>query len=150
MKKFFLFATVLIIGNSLHAQLPDIKKTTQDVNSIASPGKLLSQFTQAIKPASFLSGWSGEKSGWLNKAGNITSAIGMAQSLSSLIGFLKPESFKSGFNVQNLLKTANTVKTMSSAVGLLKGLEGGLKPELLSDSWGEQRSGWLSALNLVK
>ncbi|MBS1564937.1 MAG: hypothetical protein JST39_11145, partial [Bacteroidetes bacterium] len=50
----------------------------------------------------------------------------------------------------NLIQTANTVKTMSAATGVLKSLEGGLKPAALSDSWNQQRSGWLSALSLIK
>ena len=150
MKKLFLFACVLLVANSMYAQLPDIGKATQDISSMAGPGKLLTQFTDAIKPTSFLSSWTGQKSGWLSNAGKISSAVTMAQSISSLVGFLKPGSFKTGFNVQNLLQTANTVKTMGSATGLLKSLAGGLKPEALSDSWTEQQPGWLSALNLIK
>ena len=152
MKKYFLFAVgALFIGTSLHAQLPaDLKTATQDVTSMAGPGKLLTQFTDAIKPTAFLGNWAGEKGGWLAKAGKISSAVSMAQSISSLVGFLKPGAFKSGFNVQSLLQTAATATTMSSATGLLKSLEGGLKPETFSDGWAKQKSGWLGALNLVK
>ena len=151
MKKSFLFACVLFfVANSMYAQLPDIGKATQDISSMAGPGKLLTQFTDAIKPTSFLSSWTGQKTGWLSKAGKISSAVSMAQSISSLVGFLKPGSFKTGFNVQNLLQKANTVKTMGSATGLLKNLAGGLKPEALSDSWAKQEPGWLSALNLIR
>lgn len=152
LKSSFVFTAtiVLFICNTLHAQLPDLKKATQNVTSAANPGQLLTQFTDAIKPTSFLSSWSGAKGNWLGKASKITSAISMAQSVSSLVRFLKPSSFKTGFHVQSLLSTANTVRTMSSAGSLIKSLEGGLKPESLSDSWGQQRSGWLSALSVLR
>ncbi len=97
-------------------QLPDLNKATQEATGMANPGKLLTQFTDAIKPASFLSSWSGQKSNWLGTAGKISSVVSMAQSVSSLIGFLKPGAFKSGFNVQNLLQMAGTAKTMLLAV----------------------------------
>lgn len=151
MKKIFNVAFVLLfIGSSVQAQLPDLNKASQEVTAMANPGKLLTQLTDAIKPASFLSSWSGQKSNWLGTASKITSAVSMVQSLSSLIGFLKPGAFKSGFNVQNLLQMAGTAKTMSDATGLLKNLEGGLKPESLSDTWVKQKTGWLSALSLVR
>ena len=151
MKKYLLFAVIAtVLHSDLRAQLPDLKSATQDVASMASPGKLLTQFTDAIKPTAFSSNWAGEKGGWLAKAGKISNAVSMAQSISSLVGFLKPGAFKSGFNVQSLLQTASTATSMSSATGLLKSLEGGLKPESLSDSWVKQKNGWLGALNLIK
>ncbi len=132
----------LLFTQALQAQLPKVAK--------AGPGKLLTQFANAVKPASFLSSWTGEKTSWLAKAGKVTDAIGIAQSVSSLAGFIKPDMFKSGFNVASLLQTANTVKTITDATGVLKSLEGGLKPEALSTGWNKQRTGWLSALNLLK
>ena len=151
MKRIICLATIcLFIVFNAHAQLDQLSKAKTSAAASAGPGKLLTQLEGAIKPASFLSSFAGEKSSWLGKAGKVTDAIGMAQSVSSLAGFIKPGMFKSGFNVSNLIQTANTVKTMSAATGVLKNLEGGLKPEALSDGWNQQRSGWLSALSLLK
>lgn len=151
MKKLISVVITLLLLVTVHAQLPDvISKTKSDLISNASPGKLLAQFSQAIKPTSFLSSWTGQKSSWIGKAGKVTDAIGMAQSISSLAGFIKPDMFKNGFNVSNLLQTAGTVKTIANATGVLKNLEGGLKPEALLGSWANQRGGWLSALSLLK
>lgn len=153
MKKFvtgFLFVAALtVVTVSANAQLDALKKTATSATE-STAGKLLSQFAGAIKPTSFLSSWAGEKSSWLSKASKVTDAVGVAQSVSSLAGAIKPDMFKSGFNVSNLIQTAGTVKTMANAAGLLKNLEGGLKPDALTSAWGTQRSGWLSALSLLK
>jgi hypothetical protein len=146
------FVVLFFIVSAAQAQLTDVlnkAKTTANAKA-AGPGQLLTQIAGAIKPTSFLSSFAGSKSAWLSKAGKVTDAIGMAQSISSLAGFVKPDMFKSGFNVSSLLQTAGTVKTLTSAAGLLKNFEGGLKPDALSSSWGQQRSGWLSALSLLK
>ncbi|MFT3825674.1 MAG: hypothetical protein QM731_17270 [Chitinophagaceae bacterium] len=153
MKKFvmgFLFASVLVsVGSTAQAQLDALKKTATSTAQTGI-GNLLTQFSSAIKPTSFLSSWTGQKTSWLGAASKVTDAVGTAKSISSLAGFIKPDMFKSGFNVNSLIQTAGTVKTMSSATGLLKNLEGGLKPEALTSAWSSQRSGWLSALDLVK
>jgi hypothetical protein len=39
---------------------------------------------------------------------------------------------------------------MSDATGLLKNLEGNLKPEAMTADWAGKRSGWLTALDLLK
>jgi hypothetical protein len=39
---------------------------------------------------------------------------------------------------------------MAQATGVLKNLEGGLKPEAFLSGWSTKRTGWLSALNLIK
>jgi len=39
---------------------------------------------------------------------------------------------------------------MADAAGLLKKLEGGLKPEAMVSGWSGERNTWLSALNLLK
>lgn len=102
----------------MKAQLPEaVSKAKTDLSGKASPGKLLTQFANVIKPASFLSSWTGQKSSWLGKAGKITDAIGMAQNISSLAGFIKPDMFKSGFDLNNLLQTAGTVKNIAEATG---------------------------------
>jgi hypothetical protein len=150
MKKFILFLLVIGIGTmTTHAQLKDALSKTAGAKANAS--SLLTQFSDAIKPASFLSSWaSGGKTNWLSAASKVTDAVGMAKSVSSLAGFIKPEMFKSGFNLNSLLQTAGTVKTLAGASGLLKNLEGGLKPEAMVAGWAGKRSSWLSALNLLK
>jgi hypothetical protein len=117
----------------------------------ANIGSLLTQFAGALKPTSFLDSWTGGgKTDWLSAAAKVTDGGGLGKSIASLAGFIKPDMFKTGFNVASLVKTANTVKTLSSATGLLKNLEGGLKPEALTSGWASKRPAWLSALNLIK
>jgi hypothetical protein len=74
----------------------------------------------------------------------------MAKSVSSLSGFIKPGLFKQGFNLGSVTQAANTAKTYSDASGVLKNLEGGLKPEAFVSSWAGKRTGWLNALSLLK
>ncbi|WP_315819169.1 hypothetical protein [Paraflavitalea speifideaquila] len=113
-------------------------------------GSLLTQFSGALKPTSLLDSWAGGgKTDWLGLPQGYRWG-GLGKSISSLAGFIKPSMFKGGFDVAGLIKTANTVKTISNATGLLKNLEGGLKPEAFSSDWSSKRSGWLSALNLIK
>jgi|GEM_PF-551102 len=114
-------------------------------------GSLLKQFAGALKPASFLSSWaSGGKTDWLSTAGKVTDAVNMASSISSLTSFIKPDMFKQGFNVGTITQAAGAVKTYSDASGLLKSLEGGLKPAAFLSSWATKRPGFMSALNLLK
>jgi len=137
-------ALITLAYFSGNAQLPSV--TTNHANA----GSLLTQFAKAIKPASFLSSWASGKSGWLGKAAKVVDAPGMASSISSLAGFIKPGMFKSGFNVQELMAAAGTAKSMADATGLMKKLEGGLKPEAMSSDWGAKKTGWESALALLK
>lgn len=141
--KFTLAFMLLFVSLAGFAQLPK-------VSGGASIGNLVTQFTNAIKPSSFLSSWTGGKGNFLSNAGKVKDAVGVGKSIASLAGFLKPDMFKQGFNVQSLINTANTVKTMSAATGLLKNLEGGLKPEAFVSGWAGKRTGWLNALNLIK
>jgi hypothetical protein len=146
-KSLFVLLLVTSLGSlTTEAQL-SLPKTGK-----ANIGSLLTQFAGALKPTSFLDGWTGGggKTDWLSAASKVTDAGGLGKSISSLAGFIKPDMFKSGFNVASLVKTANTVKTLSSATGLLKNLEGGLKPEALVSGWASKRPAWLSALNLIK
>lgn len=113
-------------------------------------GQLLSQFAGAIKPASFLSSWTAGKSGWLSKAAKVVDATGLAKSVSSLAGFIKPGSFKDAFSLKNLQQAATTAKTMGEATSLLKNLEGGIKPDAMTSGWNDKRTSWLSALSLIK
>lgn len=144
---FVLLAVVLSTGFA-KAQIPGVNKDA--VLSTANAGKLLTQLTDAIKPTSFTDAWSGEKEGFLSMAGKISDAASIASTVSSLAGFIKPILFKDGVSAGSLSKTASTVKTVSQAASLLKTFEGGLKPEALLSSWSGQRSGWLSALSLLK
>ena len=140
MKKIILLTTLFFFAygfSPIEAQLPNASG-------------LLKQFTNAIKPASFLDGWKTSKSGFLNEAGKVSGAASLAKTVSSLAGFIKPAMFKDGFNLKGLQQAAGAAKTMSDATGLLTNLEGGLKPEAMVDSWAGKRSGWLSALNLLK
>ena len=139
----FAFALLLFVAATGIAQIPKVSGT-------GSIGNLLSQFTNAIKPTSFLSSWTGEKGNFLSTAGKVKDAVGVGKSIASLAGSIKPDMFKKGFNVQNLINTANTVKTMSQAASLLKNFEGGLKPEAFVSGWAGKRTGWLNALNLIK
>ncbi|HEU4471363.1 MAG TPA: hypothetical protein VFR58_09780 [Flavisolibacter sp.] len=129
------------------AQLPKVSK---EAKSAANPGKLLSQLANAIQPSSFTGAWSGSKGGWLSKAQKVSDALSMANTISSLAGFIKPGLFKEGSSAQNIIQTAKTVKTYADAAGLLRSFEGGLKPEAFLKNWSGQRSGWLNALNLLK
>ncbi|MDO6433409.1 hypothetical protein Q4E93_22545 [Flavitalea sp. BT771] len=114
-------------------------------------GGLLKQFAGALKPTSFLSSWaSGGKANWLSAASKVTDAVGMASSISSLTGFIKPDMFKQGFNVSTITQAASAVKTYSDASGLLKSLEGGLKPAAFLSSWATKRPAFMTALNLLK
>ena len=147
MRRIIFAATLTLITlcyYNANAQVPSVG--THPVNA----GSLLTQFAKAIKPASFLSSWASGKSGWLSKAAKVASAPGMASSISSLAGFIKPSMFKSGFNVQELMSAAGAAKSMSDATGLLKNLEGGLKPEAMSSDWGAKKTSWESALALLK
>jgi hypothetical protein len=126
-QRFLVLLLVVSLGTiTTQAQLPKVSKPTI--------GNLLTQFAGALKPTSFLGSWaSGGKTDWLSTAAKVVDAAGAAKSVSSLAGFIKPDMFKSGFSVDGLLN-----------------LEGGLKPEALLSSWASKRSGWLSALNLLK
>src|ERR1700712_5049169 len=148
MKKIISLSLALSLFVVMHAQIPDaLNKAKSDATASAGSkaGKLLTQFAGAIKTTSLLSSFAGQKSGWLAKAGKVTDAVGMAQSVAFLGGGIKPTMFKSGFNVASLIQTAGTVKTLASAGGLLNSLQGGLKQEALASSWTAQKPGWESA-----
>jgi len=116
----------------------------------AGIGNLVSQFTNAINPSSFTDKWASNKGSFLSNAGKITDAVGVGKSIASLAGFIKPGMFKQGFNIQNIISTAGTVKTMAQATGILKSFEGGLKPEAFASGWAAKRPAWLNAVNLIK
>lgn len=145
-----MFAVCLLtLVFSVQAQLPTVQKPSA-AGVKANAGQLIGQFANALKPTSFTDAWTGQKNNFLGGLGKVTGGSGIASSIGTLAGFIKPGMFKSGFNVQQLLQSANTVKTVSQATGLLKNLEGGLKPEAFVSGWAKQRTGWLSALSLLK
>lgn len=151
MKKLSLFLLFSCwIALSTQAQLKDVLSKASSAGA-PNPGSLLTQFAGALKPTSFLPSWgSSGKTDWLSAAGKVSNAVSMAKSISSLTGFIKPALFKQGFNAGSITQAAGAVKTYSDASGVLKSLEGGLKPEAFVSSWAAKRSGWLSALNLLK
>ena len=151
MKKILSLSLAFCVLVTVNAQIPDaVTKAAAGTTAAASPGKLLTQFAGAIKTTSLLSSFAGQKTGWLANAGKITDAVGMAQSVASLAGGIKPDMFKSGFNVTSLIQTAGTVKTLAGAGDLLKNLSGGLKPEAMVSGWATQQPAFESALSLLK
>jgi hypothetical protein len=58
--------------------------------------------------------------------------------------------FKKDTTQNSITQMAARVNSMAGVAGLLKNLEGGLKPMAFISSWASQRTGWLSALNLLK
>jgi hypothetical protein len=151
MKKLIGVSLAFCIVISASAQLPDaVTKAKTGATTAANPGKLLTQFAGALKTTALLSSFTGQKTGWLAKAGKVSDAVGMAQSVASLAGGINPAMFKSGFNVNSIVQAASTVKTLSAAGGLLKNLSGGLKPEAFTNGWTAQQPAWESALSLLK
>ncbi|SEO99872.1 hypothetical protein [Niastella yeongjuensis] len=137
-----MLVSLALIAFSCHfvqAQLP--------VGSVANAGQLVTQLVNAIKPSSFTSAFSGAKEGILGDASKISSATGLASTVSSLVGYIKPDMFKTGSTAKSLLDMGTKAKTMADASSLLKNFEGGLKPEALTNEWSGMRTGWLSALN---
>ncbi len=151
MKKLLSLSLALFVLLAANAQIPDaVTKAASTSTAAANAGKLLTQFAGALKTTSLLSSFAGQKAGWLAKAGKVADAVGMAQSVASLAGGIKPEMFKTGFNVSSLISSAATVKTLAGAGGLLKNLSGGLKPEAMVSGWATQKPAWETALGLLK
>jgi hypothetical protein len=152
MKKLSLFLLFsCLIAITTEAQLKDALSKASGAGA-PNPGSLLTQFEGALQPSSFiLSSWgTGGKTSWLSTAGKVSDAVSMAQSVSNLSRYIKPAMFKQGFNMSSITSAARAVKTYSDASGVLKSLEGGLKPEAFVGNWAGKRSSWLSALNLLK
>lgn len=142
------FLLLVLFCTYVNAQLPKVNKNA--VASTVNPGQLLTQLTNAIKPTSFLSSFAGAKTGILGKAQKAASAMEIANTVSSLVGYIKPEMFKQGSTAKSLIDMAGKAKTMTDAAGLLKSFEGGLKPEAFTSNWSTTRPTWLSALNQLK
>ncbi len=135
---------VITMFFTVKAQLPVSKTGTAGI------GDLMGHFKNAIQPSAFNDQWESNKTSFLGNVGKTTDAGGVGKIIGSLAGFLKPDMFKQGFNVQSLISSAGTVKKMVQAASLLKNLEGGLKPEAFASGWTQKRTGWLNALNLIK
>jgi hypothetical protein len=149
MKKVNLFLLVMCLACT-GTQAP-LKDALSKAGGTPNAGSLLTQFAGALQPTSFLPSWgSGGKTSWLSAAGKVSDAVSMAKSVSSLAGFIKPGMFKQGVSAGSITQAAGAAKTYSDASGLLKNLEGGLKPEAFVSSWASKRSGWLNALSLLK
>jgi hypothetical protein len=146
---FLLFSCLIAITSE--AQLKDALSMASGAGA-PSPGSLLTQFEGALQPSSFIiSRWSSSvRTSWVRGAGSVSDPVGMAQSVSVLSRYINPSMFKQGYTMSSITSTARAVKTYSDASGMLKSLEAGLKPEAFVGRWGSKRSGWLSALNLLK
>jgi len=148
-KSILLLLVMGLTAASSQAQLKDV--LSKATGSTPNAGSLLTQFAGALKPTSFLSSWAGGgKTNWLSAASKVSDAVSMAKSVSSLTSFIKPSMFKEGFNVGSITQAASAVKTYSDASGLLKNLEGGIKPAAFLSSWASKRPGFMNALNLLK
>lgn len=146
MKRIILFFAFILTMGTTNAQIKNL--ASQAIGS--SAGTFLTQFANNIKPSSFLSNWAGQKTNWLAGATKVTDAIGLSKNISSLAGFIKPELFKSAFNLANFQTLATKVKTMTEAASLFKNLESNLKPEAFGTNWSKLRGGWLSGLTALK
>jgi hypothetical protein len=147
-KKTVLLLLVIGLVGTSQAQLKDV---VSKAGGSSSPSSLLTQFAGALKPGSFLSSWAtGGKTNWLSAAGKVSDAIGMAKSVSSLTSFIKPSMLKQGFNASSITQAAGTANTYADAGGLLKSLEGGLKPEAFLSSWASKRPAFDKALSMLK
>ena len=143
MKRMLVSLALIAVSHFVQAQIPKL-------GGVANAGQLVTQLINAIKPSSFTSAFAGAKDGILGQASKISSAASMASTVSSLVGYIKPDMFKTGSTAQSLLDMGTKAKTMADGASLLKSFEGGLKPEALTSSWSNTRTGWLSALNQIK
>jgi len=143
MKRMLVSLALLSVCHFAQAQIPRL-------GGVANAGQLVTQLINAIKPSSFTSAFAGARSGILDQASKIASAAGMASTVSTLVGYIKPDMFKTSGTAKSLLDMGARVKTMAEGASLLRSFEGGLKPEATTSSWSATRTGWLSALNQIK
>ncbi|HEX6180331.1 MAG TPA: hypothetical protein VFZ47_03750 [Chitinophagaceae bacterium] len=146
MKRTIIIAMLLITIGGTNIQCGS-KPATSAAPNISS---LLGQLTNAINPSAFTDAFASSKSGFLDGLSNVTNAGGIASTISSLAGFIKPEMFKTGITPQTIADGAGKVASMAEATGLLKNFEGSLKPEAFVSDWASKRSGWLNALDMLK
>jgi hypothetical protein len=151
MKKNMLIIFIMLFSTlTIQAQL-GVNEEASPANADGSefPGKLITQLAGAIKPNALVGPFIGEKAAFLDTAGKVSNAAGMAKQASALIKNIKPDQFKNNLNQASLIKLASAVTTMEKASDLLKKLENYIKPEAFSNIWALQRSGWLSDLSKI-
>jgi hypothetical protein len=113
-------------------------------------GRLILQFSNAIRPTSYTDHWLLKTSSWKSTAAKTNSGIALAKNASFLANYIKPGMFKTSFDLKNFNKTANSAKTYPDAYKVLQTLEDGLKPEALGAYWRNQRGHWLHDLSVLK
>ena len=146
MKRTIIIAMLLVTIGGVNINCGS-KSATSAAPNISS---LLGQLVNAISPSALTDAFAGSKSGFLNGLSNITNAGGIASTISSLAGGIKPEMFKTGVTPESIAGAASGVSSMADATGLLKNFEGSLKPEAFVGDWASKRSGWLNALSMLK
>lgn len=114
------------------------------------PAKLYGQLANAIKPSSFLSASQNDGKTLQVIAGNANDPAGIAKDLASLAGYIKPDLFKSSFNVAGFRSGASAVTTSGQIAGMLKNFESGIKPAALLGIWKMQKSAWTNDINNLK
>lgn len=97
-----------------------------------------------------ISSFAGKKGELISNAAKAVTGPALAKNISLLAGYIKPGLLKNGFNLKSLQQSATTAKSITDAVGLMKNLEGGIKPEGMVDSWDAKRTNWSSSLDQVK
>jgi hypothetical protein len=152
MKKNFLFFIFFVVFSvTAHAQLFNNSKPVSADSVIKQlPAQLFTQLLNSVKPNSFTSAFAKQKKTLLATAAKTKDPATVAKNISSFISFIKPEMFKTGFNIPGLLTAADGSKTMPAAMSVLKNLEDGLKAEAISDIWKLQRNNWMADINKIK
>lgn len=150
MKRYFLLLFLLVsFCSATYAQLPNANAPA--VGKAANIGQLLTQVVSGIKPDAFTSSWGTDKANWMQQVQSVASdAKGIAGSVTSLAGYIKPDLFKEGTTAQSIANIAQSVTSLPDAAGLLKTFEGGLKPEAFTSDWQGQRNNWQNALNMLQ
>lgn len=113
-------------------------------------GRLIIQFSQAIRPNSFTDHWLLKTSSWTSTAAKTPNGTALAKNALFLANYIKPTMFKNTFNLKSFNKTANSAKTYAEAYKVLQSLEDGLKREALVSHWSNQRGHWLHDLSVLK
>lgn len=150
MKKLVLLPFFLIAAHIAFAQLS--KNATVSTDSILKqiPAKVFTQFVHtALKPTAVTTEYAKNKKMILKNIENATPGI-LAQKITTVLSFIKPEMLKKEFNKTAFDNSATTAVTMVSVVALLKELEAGLKADALENIWSFQKKAWLSDISKVE
>lgn len=127
-----------------------ITQVQAQATTTTEAGRLILQFSDAIRPNSFTDHWLLKTSSWKSSAAKTNSGIALAKNASFLANYIKPGMFKSTFDLKNFNKVANSAKTYTDAYKVLQTLEEGLKREALTNVWSNQRGHWLHDLSVLK